>query len=172
MVLPEVPVMVTVDVPAVAVALAVSVSTLVLVVGLVPNAAVTPLGRPDAASVTLPVKLPTSVTVMVSVPLLPWVTDSEEAEGASVKPEVADEATVSEMVVVAVVLPEVPLMVTVDAPVVAVALAVKVSTLVPVVGLVPNAAVTPPGRPDAARVTLPVNPPVSVTVMVSVAVLP
>jgi len=45
LVLPEVPVMVTVDVPAVAVALAVSVSTLVLVVGLVANAAVTPLGR-------------------------------------------------------------------------------------------------------------------------------
>jgi len=40
-----------------------------------------------------------------------------------------------------------------------------------VAGLVANAAVTPLGRPDAARVTLPVNPPTSVTVMVSVAVL-
>jgi hypothetical protein len=171
-VLPEVPVMVTVDVPAVAVALAVSVSTLVLVVGLVPKAAVTPLGNPEAARVTLPVKLPTSVTVMVSVPLLPWVTDRVVADGASVKPDVVDELTVRENVVVAVVLPEVPVMVTVEAPVVAVALAVSVSTLLPVVGLVPNAAVTPLGRPDAARVTLPVNPPTSVTVMVSVAVLP
>src|SRR5664280_1027034 len=75
------------------------------------------------------------------------------------------------MVVVEVVLPEVPVMVTVAGPVVAVLLAVKVKTLVPVVGLVPNAAVTPAGNPDAARVTLPVNPPTSVTVMVSV-VLP
>jgi hypothetical protein len=68
---PEVPVMVTVDVPAVAVLLAVSVSALVPVVGLVPNEAVTPLGNPDAARVTLPVNGLTSVTVMVSVPLLP-----------------------------------------------------------------------------------------------------
>ena len=63
--------MVTVDVPAVAVLLAVSVSALVPVVGLVPNEAVTPLGNPDAARVTLPVNGLTSVTVMVSVPLLP-----------------------------------------------------------------------------------------------------
>lgn len=69
--LPEVPVIVTVAVPVVAVLLAVSVSTLVLVVGFVPNVAVTPLGRPEAASVTLPVNPPTSVTVIVLVPLLP-----------------------------------------------------------------------------------------------------
>ena len=80
--------------------------------------------------------------------------------------------TVSEMVVVAVVEPEVPVIVTVDVPVVAVLLAVSVSTLVLVAGLVPNAAVTPLGRPEAASVTEPVNPPTSVTVMVSVAVLP
>ena len=33
-------------------------------------------------------------------------------------------------------------------------------------------AVTPAGRPDAARVTLPLNPPMSVTLMVLVALLP
>jgi hypothetical protein len=66
---PEVPVTVTVEVPAVAVALAVRVSTLVDVAGLVANAAVTPVGRPEAARVTAPVKGLTSVTVMVSVPL-------------------------------------------------------------------------------------------------------
>jgi hypothetical protein len=93
------------------------------------------------------------------------------AEGANVKPE-AEEVTESEKVVVAVVLPEVPVTVTVDAPVVAVALAVRVRTLLPVVGLVPKAAVTPLGSPDAARVTLPVKVPTSVTVIVSVAVLP
>lgn len=79
---------------------------------------------------------------------------------------VADEFTVSASFVVAVKLPDVPVMVTVADPVVAVLLAVSVSTLVPVVGFVPKAAVTPLGRPDAARVTLPLNPPTSVTVMV------
>ena len=80
--------------------------------------------------------------------------------------------TVRAMVVAVVTVPEVPVIVTVDVPIVAVLLAVSVSTLFPVVGLVPNAAVTPLGRPDAARVALPVNPPTSVTVMVSVAALP
>lgn len=80
--------------------------------------------------------------------------------------------TASAIVVVAVREPDVPVTVTVAAPVVAVLLAVSVSTLVPVVGLVPNAAVTPLGKPDAARVTLPVKPPTSVTVIVSVALLP
>ena len=45
--------------------------------------------------------------------------------------------TVRAIVVVAVVVPEVPVMVTVEVPTVAVALAVNVSTLLPVVGLVP-----------------------------------
>jgi hypothetical protein len=90
--LPDVPVIVTVDVPVVAVALAVSVSTLVPVVGLVPNVAVTPLGRPDAASVTLPVNPFRSFTVMVLVPLLPWVTVRLLGESESVKLAVADPA--------------------------------------------------------------------------------
>jgi hypothetical protein len=63
------------------------------------------------------------------------------------------------MVVDAFRLPELPVMVTVTAPpVVAVLLAVSVSTLELVAGFVPHAAVTPVGRPDAARVTLPLNP--------------
>lgn len=93
-----------------------------------------------------------------------------DAVGASVKLEAA--LTESVRVVDAVTAPEVPAIVTVNAPVVAVLVAVSVSTLLEVVGFVPNAAVTPIGRPDAVRVTLPVNPPTSVTVMVSVAVLP
>jgi hypothetical protein len=76
--------------------------------------------------------------------------------------------TVSAMLVAAVTLPEVPEMVTVEVPAAAELLAVRVSTLLPVVGLVAKPAVTPLGRPDAARVMLPVNPPVSATVMVSV----
>lgn len=80
--------------------------------------------------------------------------------------------TVSAMVVLAVSVPEVPVMVTVAAPVVAVLLAERVRTLEPVTGLVAKAAVTPAGRPDAARVTEPVNPLAGVTVMVSVLLLP
>lgn len=59
--------------------------------------------------------------------------------------------------------PEVPVIVTVKVPVVAVLLAASVTTLVEVVGLVPNVAVTPEGRPEADKVTLPVNPPEGVT---------
>lgn len=169
---PDVPVIVTVAGPVVAVLLAVSVNTLVPVAGLVPSAAVTPLGRPEAARVTPPVKPPTSVTEIVSVALAPCATDMLDADGASVKPGLAAALIVTAMVVVAVVDPEVPVIVIVAVPVVAVLLAVSVTTLAPVVGLVPNAAVTPLGSPETATVTLPVNPPVSVTVMVSVAVLP
>ena len=89
-----------------------------------------------------------------------------------VKFGVAAEFTVRLIVVLAFRLPEVPLMVTVAVPVVAVLLAVKVTVLVLVVGFVPNVAVTPLGKPDAARVTLPENPPRSVTVIVLPALLP
>jgi hypothetical protein len=51
-----------------------------------PKDAVTPLGNPDAARVTLPLNPPALVTVMVSVPLLPWTTDKLDAEGERVKP--------------------------------------------------------------------------------------
>jgi hypothetical protein len=83
----------------------------------------------------------------------------------SVKPGV--ELTVRATVVVAVSVPEVPVIVTVvGPPVAAEPLAVSVSVLVPAVGFGLNNAVTPLGRTDVARVTLPVNPPTSVTVMV------
>ena len=54
--LPEVPVMVTVDVPVAALPLAVSVRLLVVVAEFGLNDAVTPLGRPEADKLTLPVK--------------------------------------------------------------------------------------------------------------------
>jgi hypothetical protein len=81
-------------------------------------------------------------------------------------------ATVSETEVVAVADPEVPVIVTVDVPASAVALAVSVRTSLPEVGFVANDAVTPLGNPDAARVTLPVNPFPSTTDIVSVALAP
>lgn len=170
--LPDVPVIVTVDAPGVAVLLADNVRTLVPVAGFVPKEAVTPLGNPEAAKVTLPVNPPTSVTVIVSVALLPCVTDNEAGDAASVKPGFVFVLTVNAIVVDPARVPDVPLMVTVEVPSVAALLADSVSTLLPVVGFVPNEAVTPLGKPAAARVTLPVNPPTSVTMIVSVALLP
>ena len=69
--LPEVPVMVTVTVAGVAVLLAVSVKVLLLVVLLGLKEAVTPLGRPEADRLTLPLKPFCGVTVMVLAPLAP-----------------------------------------------------------------------------------------------------
>lgn len=84
----------------------------------------------------------------------------------------ADELMVRAMVVVWVSDPEVPVIVTVAVPTVAVALAVKVTTLVDVVGLVPKAAVTPAGNPEAESVTEPVKPPDGVSVTVLLPLVP
>ena len=73
---------------------------------------------------------------------------------------------------VCVRLPDVPVMVTVDVPLVALLLAVRVSVLVVVVGLGENPAVTPLGRPEALRLTLPLKPLVGTTVIWLVALLP
>ncbi len=165
--LPDLPVMVTVAVPAAAELLAVRVSTLVEVVGFVANDAVTPVGRPAAVKVTLPVKPFVGFTVMVLVPpgrVGVIVTLAGEAD--SVK--FGGGVTVRAIVVVGARLPDVPVMVTVAVPALAVAPAVSVSTLVEVVGFVANDAVTPVGRPVAAKVTLPVKPFVGFTVMVLV----
>ena len=77
--------------------------------------------------------------------------------------------TVRLIVVVCVTLPEVPGMVTVTVPEVAVALAVKVRPLLPVAGLGLNAAVTPFGKSEAESVTLPLKPFDGVMVIVLVA---
>lgn len=76
------------------------------------------------------------------------------------------------MVAVCVSVPLVPVTVTFTVPVVAVLEAVNVSVLVAVVDAGLNAAVTPAGSPLAPRATLRVKPPLGVTVMVSVAVVP
>ena len=83
-VVPEVPVIMTVDEPTAAVLLAVSVSKLELEDDAGLNEAVTPLGNPVAVKATLPVNPPVSVTVIVSVPLLPCFTVREVGEEESV----------------------------------------------------------------------------------------
>ena len=77
-----------------------------------------------------------------------------------------------EIVVVFVRLPEVPVMVTVAVPTAAVLLAVSVSVLVLVVLLGLNEAVTPAGKPDADKLTLPLKPFCGVMVMVFVPLAP
>jgi hypothetical protein len=71
--LPEVPVMVTETVPMVAALLTVSVIVLAVLAGFGLNDAVTPLGRPDADKVTLPLKPFWALTVIVLPPLPPCV---------------------------------------------------------------------------------------------------
>jgi len=63
-------------------------------------------------------------------------------------------------------------MVTVAEPTVAVPEAVKLTVLVPVVETGLKVAVTPEGKPLALRATLPVNPPLGVTVIELVTVPP
>src|SRR5438876_2974852 len=76
------------------------------------------------------------------------------------------------IVEVAVKLPDVPVIVTVEFPSVAPALAVNVRVLVEVVGFGLKLAVTSLGRPVAAKLTLPLNPLSGFTVIVLVLLLP
>jgi hypothetical protein len=170
--LPDVPVMVTVTVPGVAVPLAVSVNVLALVALLGLKAAVTPLGSPVADKPTLPLNPFWGVTVIVLVPLAPCVMvtllgDAERAKFAG-----ATAVTVRETVVKFDKLPDTPVMVTVAVPVVAVPLATRVSVLVLVATLGLKDAVTPLGRPEADKLTLPVNPFWGVTVIMLVPLVP
>ena len=60
--------------------------------------------------------------------------------------------------VLVLTVPDVPVTVTVNVPIVAEPDAVRVKLLLDVAGLVPNVAVTPLGIPDTAKVTLLLNP--------------
>ena len=66
---PDVPVIVTFQMPVLAVGLVVNVKVLVVLSGL--NGAVTPLGRPAALRLTLPVKPNRGVAVMVLKTVFP-----------------------------------------------------------------------------------------------------
>jgi hypothetical protein len=75
---------VTIAEPVDAALLATNVKTLDPVAGLVPNDAVTPLGRPLAESVTLPLNPFAGLTVMVLVPEAPCAMDRLPGESDSV----------------------------------------------------------------------------------------
>jgi hypothetical protein len=103
-----------------------------------------------------------ALTAAVRVTTLPETMDVTGAP-AEVTVRVVDviacaAPTVSASGVVSIRVPEVPVIVTVASPVAAALLAVSVRVLEPLVGFGENDAVTPLGRPDAARLTLPVNP--------------
>jgi hypothetical protein len=148
------------------------------VTGFVENAAVTPLGNPEALSVVAELKLFWLVMVTVLVPLPPCVTVTEEGEAPMVKFGCAAVFTVRLIVVVCVVEPDVPVIVTVAVPVVALEEAVNVNVEVAlpfaggVTGLVENAAVTPLGKPEALSVVAELNPFRLVIVIVLVAFAP
>jgi|SRR5579864_2071017 len=80
--------------------------------------------------------------------------------------------TVSDRVVVLVKLPEVPVMLTLTVPVLAVLLAVRVKVLVLVVLVGLNEALTPVGKPEADKLTLPLKPFCGVIVIVLVPLAP
>ena len=168
--LPEVPLIVTVTVPVAAVLLAASVNVLAFVALLGLNDADTPLGRPDADKLTLLLKPPRGVTVMVLVPLAPWVIARLLGVADSVK--FGGAVTVRETLVVCDKLPDTPVMVTLTVPVVAVLLAASVNVLVFGVLLGLNDAVTPFGRPEADKLTLPLKPFCGLTAMVLVPAVP
>ena len=149
----------------VAVPLAVSVSVLVVVAEVGLNAAVTPLGKPDADKLTLPLKPFTGLTVTVSVPLAPCVILTLFVDADRLKSGAA--FTVRLTVVVCVRLPDVPVIVTVLVPVAAALPAANVRELVVVAEAGVKVAVTPLGKPDAVRATLPVKPFLGVMVIVS-----
>jgi len=73
---------------------------------------------------------------------------------------------VRETVAVVVKLPEEPVIVTVTVPIVAVPVADRVKRLLVVAGFVPKLALTPLGRPDAVKFTLPLKPLRGLIVMV------
>jgi hypothetical protein len=167
---PDVPVMVTVAAPSAAEIPAWNVTTLVPVAGFVPNVAVTPDGRPEALKVTEPLNPFAGLTVTVLVALTLCCTLT--VPGAAARLKSGAGVTVRAIAVLCVKLPETPVIVTVAVPSAAEALAVKVTMLVPVVGFVPNAAVTPDGRPEALNVTAALKPLTGLTVTVLVLLAP
>lgn len=161
---PDFPVIVIVTVPVVALRVVDKVKVLEPVAGLGLKDAVVPLRTPEEERVTLPAKPLLGVMVMMAVPLLlrPILRLAGEADKLKLGAPLTDKESVVELLT----LPLTPLMVTVNVPMAAVVLAVKVKVLVLVALAGLNDALTPPGRPEAERLTAPLNPLSGVTLMV------
>jgi hypothetical protein len=168
--LPEVPRTRTEIVPVGALLLADRISVLLLIVLLGLKDAVTPRGSPEADKLTMPVKPPCGVTVIVEVTLPPRMRFREFGEAEMVK--LGGAVTVRETVVLCDKPPDVPMIVIVAVPRAAVLLAVSVRVLVAVALLGLNAAATPLGSPDAKRLALLLKPFSGLTVIVLVPFVP
>lgn len=147
--------------------------------GLDEAVAETSVGNSFTLNVTDPLNPPTLVMVRVVDLVPPSSMVNDEGDSDMVKfGEDDDACTVSEIVAVCDVDPEVPVIVTVAVPTVALeeAVSVKVEVALPfaggVTGLVENDAVTPLGKPLALSVVAESKPPVLVTVIVLVPLLP
>ena len=167
--LPEVPVTVMVDVASAAELAAVKVSVLAPLVEAGLKAAVTPAGRPEAFRLTVPLKPYSGFTVIELVLVELGATLTLAGEAARVN--VGGPVTVTVTLAALLRLPEVPVMVMVAGPEGAEAATVSVSVLLVVADDGLNNAVTPVGRPEAARFTAPVKPFCGATVTVSVPVV-
>jgi hypothetical protein len=154
--LPDVPRIVTVNVPVLAELLAVSFSVLVRLVVVGVKDAVTPAGKPVAERFTLPLKPFTGVTVTVLPPLDPCVTLTLVGEADSVKSVATAAFTVRVTETELTRLPDVPVIVTVEVPRVAVSFAVSVSTAEVPPPL--QAELTPLGKGESDTETEPAKP--------------
>ena len=168
--LPDLPVTVTVAVPIAAEDDAVRVRIREFDAVPTLKAPTTPAGIPEALTVTVPVKPFCAASVIALIALPPGETARAAGEADRVK--VGAVVTVRATDVLAVSAPDVPVMVTVEAPAAAVEAAVKVTTLTPVALAAPKVAVTPLGSPDAARATVAANPFWAPTAMELVALEP
>lgn len=126
---------------------------------------VTPL--PETATVAPGIKFVPARVTFTAAPCRPLFGVTEDKVGA-----LFTAVTVSVTVVVCVNVPEVPVIVTVAAPTVALLEAVSVSVLVLVVLAGLNDALTPEGKPLADSATDPANPPTPVTVMLLLPLAP
>jgi len=160
---------VTVAVPVAAFAAAVSVNVLVEVARFGLKPAVTPDGSVPVVKLTLPLKPLIGPIVIVLVTACPCTTVTELGFADKLK---SGFMTVSDKVVVCVKEPDMPVIVTVVVPVVAVAPTVNVRVLVLVVGFGLKFAVMPDGSAELLKVTLPLKPSRSLTVIVLVPVAP
>ena len=168
--LPEMPLIRIEKVPVAGLFFADKVSVLVVVVLPGLKDAVTPRGKPEADKLTLPVKPFCDVTMIVDVILLPRARLNKFGEAARAK--FGGGTTVRETVVLCDSAPDAPVTVMGTVPSGAALLAVSVSVLALVVLPRLNAAVTPVGRPEAERLTLPLNPFSGLTLMVVVPFAP
>ena len=168
--LPEVPLTWMVSVPVAALLVADKVSVLVPVVLFGLKEAVTARDSPAADKLTVPANPFCGVMLIVDVTLPPRPRLNEFGDAEIAK--FGGATTVSVTVVLCDNAPELPLTVMVNVPRAAVPLAVNVSVLELIVLAGLNDAVTPFGKPDAERLTLPLNPFNGLTAMVVVPFAP